>query len=50
MAARMASIAEAVGGGGVEVAADPAPAGEGAQVVPVAGDGLVALCGLGAPL
>jgi hypothetical protein len=39
-----------VGGGGVEVAADPAPAGEGDQGMPVAGDGLVALGGFGAAL
>ena len=39
---------EAVVGGGVEVAADAAPAGEGAVGVPVAGDGLVPFGGLGA--
>ena len=37
-------------GGGVEVAADAAPPGEGALVVPVPGDGLVPLGGLGAAL
>ena len=41
---------DAVGGGGVEVAADPAPAGEGGQGMPVAGDGLVPLGGFGAAL
>src|SRR5262249_2882760 len=41
---------DAVGHGAVEVAPDAAPAGEGGQGVPVAGDGLVALGGLGAPL
>src|SRR5437762_8213714 len=41
---------EAVGGSGVEVAADAAPAGEGGLGVPVAGDGLVPLGGLGALL
>ncbi len=39
---------DVVGGGGVEVAADAAPAGEGGEGVPVAGDGLVPLGGLGA--
>jgi hypothetical protein len=37
-----------VGGGGVEVAADAAPAGEGVLGVPVPGDGLVPLSGFGA--
>jgi hypothetical protein len=41
---------DAMGGGGVEVAADAAPPGEGALVVPVSGDGLVPLGGLGAAL
>ena len=41
---------DAVGGGGVEVAADAAPAGERGEGVPVPGDGLVALGGLGAAL
>src|SRR5262249_47269853 len=35
-------------GGGVEVAVDAAPSGEGALVVPVSGDGLVPLGGFGA--
>ena len=39
-----------MGGGGVEVAAQAAPAGERGEAVPVAGDGLVALGGLGAAL
>jgi hypothetical protein len=39
-----------VGGGGVEVAADPAPSREGGQGMPVPGYGLVALGGLGAAL
>jgi hypothetical protein len=39
-----------VGGGGVEVAANPAPAGKGGEGVPVAGDGLVPLGGLGPAL
>ena len=34
-----------MGGGGVEVASDAAPAGEGGERMPVAGDGLVALGG-----
>ena len=38
---------EPVGGGGVEVAANPAPAGEGGLGVPVPGDGLVPLSGFG---
>ena len=51
MAARMASIAvTAVGGGGAEIAANPAPSGEGGQGVPAAGHCLVPLCGLGAAL
>ena len=37
-------------GGGVEVAAGAAPPGEGSLVVPVSGDGLVPLGGLGALL
>ena len=41
---------DAVGGGGVEVTAQPAPACERGEAVPVAGDGLVALGGLGAAL
>ncbi len=41
---------DAVGGGGVEVAADPAPAGEGVLGVPVSGDGLVAFDGFCAAL
>jgi hypothetical protein len=41
---------DAVGGGGVEVAADAAPAGEGCLGVPVPGDGLVPFGGLGALL
>ena len=36
-----------MGGGAVEVASYAAPAGEGGEGVPVAGDGLVPLCGLG---
>ena len=36
---------QAVAGGGIEVAADAAPAGEGAGGVPVSGDGLVPLGG-----
>ena len=36
---------DAVGGGGVEVAAQAAPAGEGGQGMPVAGHGLVAFRG-----
>ena len=39
-----------MGGGGVEVAADAAPAGEGGQGMPVAGDGLMALGGFRAAL
>jgi len=39
-----------VGGGVVEVAPYPAPAGEGGEGVPVAGDGLVALGGFGSAL
>ena len=39
-----------MGGGGVEVAAEPAPAGERGQGVPVAGDGLVAPGGFCAAL
>ena len=39
-----------MGGGGVEVAADPAPAGEGVLGVPVSGDSLVALSGFCAAL
>ena len=39
-----------VGGGGVEVAADPAPAGEGVLGVPVPGDGLVPFGGFRAAL
>ena len=38
---------DAVGGGGVEVAAVAAPAGEGCLGLPVPGDGLVLLGGLG---
>ena len=51
MALRMASSGgDAVGGGGVQVAPDAAPAGEGGERVPVAGDGLVALGGFRAAL
>ena len=39
-----------MGGGGVEVAPDGAPAGEGGEGVPVAGHGLVAFRGLRAAL
>jgi hypothetical protein len=39
-----------VGGGGVQVAPDTAPAGEGGEGVPVAGDCLVALGGFRAAL
>lgn len=42
--------ADAAGGGGVEVAAVAAPAGVGCLGVPVPGDGLVPLGGLGALL
>ena len=38
---------EPVGDGGVEVAANPAPAGEGGLGMPVPGDGLVPLSGFG---
>jgi hypothetical protein len=41
---------DAVGGGGVELAAVAAPAGSGFLGVPVPGDGLVPLGGLGALL
>ena len=39
-----------MGGGGVEIASDAAPPGEGGERMPLAGDGLVALGGFGAAL